>query len=292
MIYGIWTFLSNGVPLWSESIDVAGESIDEALVSGLLSATASFSIVTLGGDLKNIVVQGKVLHQVSICHNYAKIAILLDERIDTKKIDMFFSEADKILIKKLKEHGIIELKELETYDLEIDIKPILTNVLEGTVTQLKLFNSYLKQLYTEEDEEFEILFDKIYKIIPFLINQNLNLIIQESESKRILFNHRYIEINMETQMEIIKSLSPYQEPNVLYADADLDSQSLYMFVGKISINHFSFNNYLLTIFSQLTTNSFDFFLKITEKCKSKLLNMLNEEEIQTDENTVEILNNI
>ncbi|MHA1984400.1 MAG: hypothetical protein ACW967_08600 [Candidatus Hodarchaeales archaeon] len=275
MIYGIWAFLLNGIPLWSESIDVAGETIDEALVSGLLSATTSFSTVALGGELKNIVVQGKTLHQVNICQNYAKIAILLDERVAAEKIDIFFIEADKIIVKKLKEQGIIDFKEIEKLDLELDIKPILTTVLEGTVTQLKLFNTYLKQLYEEDDEEFEILFDKIYKIIPFLINQNLNIIIQESESKRILFNHRYTDIGIETQREIIKSLTPYQEPNILYSDANLNNESLYLILDRISVAHFTHSNYLLTIFAQLSIKSFIFFMKITDNCKAKLITFLS-----------------
>src|SRR3989304_5898001 len=99
MIYQIWLFLKDGLPLWSRML-AAGDHSEEGLVTGVLGATSMLTKEALGMDLQDLIMKGRVLHKFEILRGNAYAAIYMDERVPKERINAFLVEADRTLIQK------------------------------------------------------------------------------------------------------------------------------------------------------------------------------------------------
>ncbi|MFW9928246.1 MAG: hypothetical protein ACFFD1_02530, partial [Candidatus Thorarchaeota archaeon] len=134
-----------------------------------------------------------------------------------------------------------------------------------------------REIYLErKNKDFEYLFDRIYRLIPFIINQNLNLIIQDSDSKDILFNHKSIEISASTQSELLRTFIPFQEPNVLFAEAKLNEETVYLILGNICVAHFALTNYLITLISERSKQNNNRLFEVTSTFKERIIQYFKE----------------
>ena len=278
MISKIWFYLSNGLPLWSRTINKSSP-INEDLVSGILTAATTFAGEALGSELRDLLLKDKILHQYEMLKNNARVAILMDERVSQDKIDLLLKEADKILLARF---SLLDIKLEQHSNLVIaqKTKPLIAGIMDGVATQLLIFNQYYEQLYnTTKDDNRPRFIEKLDSLLPYMMRHNLNTMIHDIETKKIYFEYKFTNINKELQNDLLKMLKPFEESYTLFSEANLLNEIAYILVGSLEVAQFCIANYVFTIFARKSIGTFDNFQTIVENFRTAILALITEQQL-------------
>ena len=277
MISKIWFYLSNGLSLWSKTIDKSSP-INEDLVSGILTATTTFAGEALGSELKDLLLKDKILHQYCMLKNNANVAILMDERVSRDKIDILLKEADKILLGKLR---LLDIKvdQISSLQSAEKAKPLIAGIMDGVALQLQIFNQYYEQLFNDMNDTSRPRFiGKLDMLVPYMVKHGLNVIVHDIETKKIYFDYKSSNIAPELQNDIIKLLKPFEESATLYSEANLLNEIAYILVGSLEVAQFCITTYVFTIFTKKITPNVKSFQNIVEKFKTNTLALITDQQ--------------
>ena len=173
MITEIWLFLLNGIPVWNARLDNGDKAskIDNALISGLLTATSSFADEALGsGQIKDLVLRDQILHQFPILDKNAMLAVLIDSRVDIEKLDRILEKTNEKMLLAITNAKKSPKQLVETdVNTQITFQELLEPMYQQMINDLKIYNEYLIRINSNEfDSKQIILLQKIPEIIPFL----------------------------------------------------------------------------------------------------------------------------
>lgn len=275
MIVEIWLFLLNGIPVWNIRLDNNEKTskIDNALISGLLTATSSFADEALGsGQIKDLVLKDQILHQYPILDKNAMLAVLIDNRVDIEKLDRILEKANaKMLLTIANDKKTSKQLAGTDVDAQITFQTLLEPVFEQMINDLKIYNEYLIRINSNEfDSKQVILLKKIPEIIPFLSDNSLSLVMNDVITKKTHFTQNYANLQREYINELDEVLQKFESSELLFNQAQLVRYLSYLVFGEIAVAMFVLNRNLFIVIGKIQPEKLNKFEKLVLDVKKRI----------------------
>ena len=276
MITEIWLFLLNGIPVWNARLDNGDKAskIDNALISGLLTATSSFADEALGsGQIKDLVLRDQILHQFPILDKNAMLAVLIDSRVDIEKLDRILEKTNEKMLLAITNAKKSPRQLVETdVNTQITFQELLEPMFQQMINDLKIYNEYLIRINSNEfDSKQIILLQKIPEIIPFLSENALSLRMNDIITKKTHFTQNYANIRREFLNELEELLKKFEESELLFNQAQLVRYISYLFFGEIAVAMFMLNRNLFIVVGKIQPEKYNKFEKVVQEVKKRIL---------------------
>ena len=276
MITEIWLFLLNGIPVWNARLDNGDKAskIDNALISGLLTATSSFADEALGsGQIKDLVLRDQILHQFPILDKNAMLAVLIDSRVDIEKLDRILEKTNEKMLLAITNAKKSPKQLVETdVNTQITFQELLEPMFQQMINDLKIYNEYLIRINSNEfDSKQIILLQKIPEIIPFLSENALSLRMNDIITKKTHFTQNYANIRREFLNELDELLKKFEESELLFNQAQLVRYISYLFFGEIAVAMFMLNRNLFIVVGKIQPEKYNKFEKVVQEVKKRIL---------------------
>ena len=276
MITEIWLFLLNGIPVWNARLDNGDKAskIDNALISGLLTATSSLDDEALGsGQIKDLVLRDQILHQFPILDKNAMLAVLIDSRVDIEKLDRILEKTNEKMLLAITNAKKSPKQLVETdVNKQITFQELLEPMFQQMINDLKIYNEYLIRINSNEfDSKQVILLQKIPEIIPFLSENALSLRMNDIITKKTHFTQNYANIRREFLNELEELLKKFEESELLFNQAQLVRYISYLFFGEIAVAMFMLNRNLFIVVGKIQPEKYNKFEKVVQEVKKRIL---------------------